>query len=30
LRHTCTFIPFQAEGTFVIRYYFYFSAIIIN
>jgi hypothetical protein len=28
LRHACTFVFFQAEGTFVICYHFYFSIII--
>jgi hypothetical protein len=28
LRHACTFTFFQAEGTFVICYHFYFSIII--
>jgi hypothetical protein len=28
LRHAYTFVFFQAEGTFVIRYHFYFSIII--
>jgi hypothetical protein len=28
LRHACTFTFFQAEGTFVTCYYFYFSLII--
>jgi hypothetical protein len=29
LRHTCIFTFFQAEGTFVIQYHFYFSIMII-
>jgi hypothetical protein len=28
LRHACTFAFFQAEGTFIICYHFYFSIII--
>jgi hypothetical protein len=28
LRHACTFALFQAKGTFVICYHFYFSIII--